>query len=322
MSAETLVILNPESAAGVTRRRAEALEEALTAKLGPVQIQHTRAPGDATQLARAACQAGVQRLLVAGGDGTTSEIATGLLAEPVARRPSLGLLPFGSGWDLARSLSLPRRLDEAIGVIRRGATRRIDAGRIEYRDRDGAPRSRCFVNEASCGLSGQTVHLVGRTSKRLGPRIGFAVGAVGAILSHRPDEMALEIDDERVYEGPVSMIVIANGCYFGAGMKVAPRAVVDDGRFEVVLVRGLTLPRLLANLPSLYAGRHLGHPSVSRHAARRVALLPKHATPPIDADGEGLGTLPLSAEILPAALEVFVPGVGSASTAARVGAAV
>lgn len=309
MSAETLVILNPESAAGATRRRAEQVEHALAARLGALRVVRTRGPADAIRLAREACDLGVARLLVAGGDGTASEIATGLLGVDASRRPTLGLLPFGSGWDLARTLGLPRDLHAAIGVIADGQTRRIDAGRIEYHDARGARRSRCFVNEASCGLSGQTVKLVGRTSKRLGPRLGFIAGAVAAILGHRPVDLALEVDDERVYEGPASMVVIANGGYFGAGMRVAPGAIVDDGLFEVILVRGMSLPRLLVNLPSFYFGRHLSHPHVARYAGQRVTLLPKHASPPIDADGEGLGTLPLSAEILPGALEVFVPAV-------------
>ncbi len=90
-------------------------------------------------------------------------------------------------------------------------------------------------------------------------------------------------------------------------MRVAPAALIDDGALEVILVRGLSIPRLLANLPSFYFGRHIHHPGVSRHAARKLALIPKQVGAPIDVDGECLGTLPLCAEILPGALRVFAP---------------
>jgi diacylglycerol kinase family enzyme len=167
------------------------------------------------------------------------------------------------------------------------------------------------VNEASAGLSGATVRIVGSLTKRLGPRLAFGAGAIAAILSHRPLEAAVEVDGERVYEGPVSMVVAANGCYFGAGMKVAPRARVDDGALEAVLVRGLSVPRLLWNLPSFYVGRHGAHPQVSFHAARCLEILPKASGAPIDLDGESVGGLPMRAEVLPGALELYAPGSAS-----------
>jgi YegS/Rv2252/BmrU family lipid kinase len=307
VSQETLVILNPASAGGATGRRVPALLARIEARLGPLRLELTRGPREAERIARAACTAGVARILVAGGDGTTSEIVSGLLEASPQERPALGLLPLGSGWDLARTLNLPRDLDAALGVIESAELRSIDAGRIEYRDASGARCRGYFVNEASAGLSGAIVRLEKNSKKRLGSRLHFIAGTLGAILGHRPVELAVEIDGERIYEGPVSLVVAANGCYFGAGMRVAPAALIDDGALEVILVRGLSIPRLLANLPSLYFGRHLQHPSVSRHAARKLALIPKQMRVPIDVDGEALGTLPLCAEILPGALRVFAP---------------
>lgn len=321
MAHETLVILNPESAGGATGRRRELLLARIESSCGPVALQSTRAPGDAFRMAREATLRGMARILVAGGDGTNSEVAAGVLSvlhpgpkvsglephEVPSGGPVLGLLPFGSGWDLARALELPRGLDAALAVIAAGASRTIDAGRVEFRDARGVTGARFFVNEVSAGLSGSAVALVGRTSKRVGARAGFIVGAIGAILSHRPLEVAIELDGARVYEGPVSMVVAANGRFFGAGMCVAPQAELDDGRLEVVIVRGLATPRLLANLPSLYRGRHGRHESVSFHAAKRVEVTPKGDSAPIDLDGESVGRLPLSAEVIPRALRVFAP---------------
>lgn len=306
---ETLVICNPASAGGATGRRVDALRRQLEARLDPFDFVSTDGPRHAEHIAAEASRASCSRILIAGGDGTTHEVVSGILGTGVAPedRPTIGLLPLGSGWDLARSLDLPRDVEGAIDVIARATTRCIDAGCIEYQNDEGLPCRGYFANESSAGLSAATIRLVGRSSKRLGPRLGFIAGAVAAIVTHRPADLAIEIDGERLYEGPVSMVVAANGAYFGAGMKVAPDARVDDAALEVILVRGLSIPRLLANLPSFYSGGHLRHPRVSRHRARQLMVIPKEAGSPIDVDGESLGMLPLRAEILPSALRVFAP---------------
>ena len=163
------------------------------------------------------------------------------------------------------------------------------------------------MNEASAGLSAATVRLVGRFAKRLGARLGFAAGAVAAIATHRPERMRVEVDGVLVHEGPVSLVVAANGRYFGAGMRVAPNARLDDGALELVLVRGLSAGTLLYNLPSLFAGRHGAHPAVSFHSARSVSVVPLAGERDLEVDGERVIGLPMRAEILPAAIDVFAP---------------
>lgn len=304
MSDRPLLILNPASAAGRTGRRRDAITKHVQATLGAVDCVVTRAPGDARRLAAEAVGAGRERLLVGGGDGTASEVASGVLSRTQGQGgPAIGLLPLGSGGDLARTLGLPATLDASLALLRRGRTRRIDAGRLE------SPRPAYFVNEAGAGLSATTIRLVGRLAKRLGARAGFAAGAVAAILGHRPTPLRITVDGDTVHEGPTSLVVAANGRYFGAGMQVAPRADPADGRLEVVVVRGLAVPRLLVNLPSLFAGTHGAHPSVSFHAAKRVeiAAAGPAVDEALDIDGEEAVGLPLRASILPSALDVFVP---------------
>ena len=316
MKSDTVVCLNPASAAGRTGRQREAIVAAIESRLGPVDCVVTRESGDAARIASEARRRGCARLLVAGGDGTLSEVASGLLEGDSSEDPlpRLGLLPLGSGWDFARSLALPRALEAAIGVIERGGVRRVDAGRAVVRTPDGSARTRFFVNEASAGLSGDTIRIVGRLAKRIGARAGFAFGAVAAILGHRALDAAVDVDGERLFEGPISLVVAANGRCFGAGMQVAPQARVDDGRLELVLVRGLSVPSLLVNLPSLFAGTHGRHPAVSFHSARSVSIEPRGRAMFADLDGEAAGTLPLRAEVLPGALEIFVPAATGAAS--------
>jgi diacylglycerol kinase (ATP) len=324
VTSETLLILNPASGRGTAGRMAERLVARAEARCGPLVVASTGAPGDAARLARAAVERGAARILVAGGDGTLGEVVTGLLtstgscASPAAERPGLGLLPVGSGCDFARTLGLPRSLDAALDVIAAGHVRLLDAGRVESGDTGGGRRVRHFANEVSAGLSGDTVMRVDRYSPRLGPRLGFLLGAVSAVLTHEPFEASLEVDGELVYEGAISLFAAANGCYFGAGMRVAPNASLDDGQLEVVLARGLSRPEILAQLPSFYLGRHGRHPRVSFHAARVVRLIPKAGQAAVEADGEAGLALPLRIECIPGALRVFTPAVTIPVTAGRV----
>jgi YegS/Rv2252/BmrU family lipid kinase len=311
----TLVIVNPASAAGSTGRRWRLVEPRVAEVLGGFETEWTTAPGEALRLAAAATRRGVDRIVVAGGDGTIGEVVTGVLqasseVEPslgVSRRPTLGLLPMGSGQDLARTLELPLRLEPALELIASGITRELDAARVELRDAQGAPLERYLLGQASAGLAAETVRRVGRQSKRMGARLGFLVGSVTAIFAHRPHALRIEVDGEEIYEGLISLVVAANGRYFGAGMQVAPLAQPDDGLLEIVLVRGVAPVRLLAALPSIYSGRHLSHPAVSRHPARSLRVESLRTPALVEVDGEGLGMLPMSVDIRPAAIRVLAP---------------
>ncbi|MBK7949491.1 MAG: hypothetical protein IPK00_12305 [Deltaproteobacteria bacterium] len=291
-----------------------------------------RARRGCSSIAREAASRGVARILVAGGDGTTGEVVSGLIegARADFPRPALGLLPVGSGCDLARTLGLPRRIEAALEIVAGGNTRSLDVGRVELRDAAGALCVRHFANEVSAGLSGDTLRHVGPLSARIGPRLGFVAGALAAVASHAPFEAKILVDGEPIHEGPVSLLAIANGCYFGAGMRVAPEARVDDGLLEVVLARGLSRRQIVTHLPAFYLGRHGRHPSVSFHAARRVEVVGRASggagrsglgpgdasgglagsrsgsTAEVEIDGEGGFGLPLRAACLPGALRVFV----------------
>jgi len=299
--------VNPASRGGRTARLWPGVEPRVRERLGPgpgeIEVEATRAPRDAVRIAREAVRAGVERLIVAGGDGTLAEVVTGLAEAGRIDAAEIGMLPLGSGCDFARCLGVPSAVDQAIEQIAAGGVRRVDVGRVELCDRDGKPRVSHFLNEASVGLSGDTVERVSRASKRAGPGLGFMLGAVGAILGHRPVEARVHVDDVEVHAGPLSMLVAANGCYFGAGMRVAPDARADDGVFDVVVVAGLSRTRLLWNLSSFRSGGHVSHPAVTIHRGSRVRV--ETETPmPVDVDGEAAGSTPMAMQLAAASLLV------------------
>jgi YegS/Rv2252/BmrU family lipid kinase len=305
MPGRALVILNPASRSGATGRRWQAAERMLRDAIGDFEVEATRGPRDAERIAREAVRAGVERLIVAGGDGTTSEVASGLLSAELAGYAQLALLPLGTGGDLARTLGVPRELGAAVELLRKGATRTVDAGCIICRDRKGAPRRSYFLNVASFGISGLVDELVNQAPKALGGRISFLIGTLRALARYRSPEVSLSVDGELVFRGPLVLAAAANGRFFGGGMRVAPDAEPDDGDLDVVVVNAASKLRLLAELPSIYRGTHIENPAVSVHRGRHVEAEAAPGEVWVDVDGEALGTLPASIELLPGAITLF-----------------
>jgi YegS/Rv2252/BmrU family lipid kinase len=308
--ARSLVILNPRAAGGAAERRFARIEGPLRAALGPCEVERTRGPRDAERLAREAARAGVERIVVAGGDGTVGEVVTGLLSAGASAQ--LGLLPLGTGLDFARSAGVPRSLAGALAALGEGALRRVDAGRIQFRDPRGKEQRVGFANVASFGVSGLVVELVNRAPKQLGGRISFLIGTLRALLRFRCRPVTLRLDGATIFSGPLVLCAAANGGWFGGGMHVAPDARIDDGLLDVVVVGELSAARLAAKLPSLYRGRHLGDPAVAHFRGRLLEADAEPGAIPLEVDGDPLGTLPARIELLPGALTLFGAGAGGA----------
>jgi len=305
MASPTVVIVNPESNGGRTRKRWPSLEGRLREAVGPLDVVETDGPGGSERAAREAAHAGAARIVVVGGDGSLSEAATGILDEGFGDRVALGWLPMGTGCDFGRSVGVSRDPDAALASLARGLRRRVDVGTITFEGEGGVERTRSFLNVASFGLSGLTDLHVARAGRSFGPTAAFLIGSLRAIRDYEPPLVSIDVDGERVFEGEVAMVVAANGRYFGSGMKIAPEAEVDDGVLSVLIVSWMSKPRLVANLPSLYRGAHVAHPSVTVRSGKHVEARSLRGDALLDVDGEPLGALPAAFEIVPSALELF-----------------
>jgi YegS/Rv2252/BmrU family lipid kinase len=303
-----VVVLNPRSGHGATGRGWRRIELRLRDRLGAFEVEVTRGPGDAGRIAAAAARGGARRLVVAGGDGTCSEVASGLLTSGLADRVDVGVLPLGTGRDLSRTLGVPSNIDEAIDSLAQGRTRRLDALRVRCVGRDGVARESYSINVASFGLSGLTVELVAGAPPILGGSVAFLAGAVSSILRYRVARVRIRSGDELACDEPFVLAAAANGRFFGGGMNIAPGAAPDDGQIDLVIIRAMSKPRLIASLLSLYRGTHLSRREVSVERTVRVEVTPHPQEPrpiQIEADGESLGVLPATIEVIPAALTFF-----------------
>ena len=308
LTADVVVLINPESAGGRTRRRWPEIARALERAIGPFEHLFTEGPRHATSLAREAALAGSSLLVSVGGDGTHGEVVNGLLqltaGAPSGASPALGFVPSGTGDDLARSLGLPLDVDGAIARLALRTERSVDAGRVSYTSDDGSPSARYFVNVADFGLGGAVVLRVNRGGKVLPGKATFFVATVAAMLAWKNRAMRLVFDGGAdAWEGSFREVVVANGGTMGGGMVIAPDARMDDGQLEIVALGDLGLLSTLALAPAIYGGKPTRDPHVRRRRARRLEAHAANGVP-VAADGESLGRLPATFEALPAALRI------------------
>jgi diacylglycerol kinase (ATP) len=310
----TIFIVNPASARGATRR-AWAEMRAELINLFPEFIERiTSRPGEATEVTREALANGITRVIAVGGDGTLSEVVNGYVDDTghhINEGAAIGILPSGTGSDFCRSLGL-NSAKEAIDALAGASTKMLDAVRIVYSDKDGASASRAFINVASFGLGGDVSALVNRWRDSLprwiGGRARFVAAAVRALERYRNYDVQVRLDDGRDIEIASNLMVVANGKFGGAGMKLAPHAEMDDGLLDVIITDRATRLDVMKELPRIRRGGYLSNPKVTEFRARRVSITASEPMA-IDVDGEMAGYTPARLTILPRAVR-FLMGVG------------
>jgi diacylglycerol kinase (ATP) len=296
------VIVNPAAQNGAAGKRWPRLA-ARAGELGlDLEPVFTEAPGHATELARAAAAAGRELVCALGGDGTVNEVVNGIAGRDDVE---LAVIPRGTGWDFVRTYGIPRRLENAVQVALHGRTRTIDLGRARYRSWDGSDGESLFANIASAGMSGAIAKRSNESSKALGGKVSYLWATLAVFSRWRSDEVRVTVDGEERH-GRMHDVVVANGRYFGGGMKICPEAEPDDGFFDVLLIGDLTKRDLLLTLPKTYRGKHLPHPKAEVLRGAVVEL----ETPeplPVELDGEQPGTTPARFEVVPQTLRLRVP---------------
>ena len=311
-----LVIINPASAGGATRDAWPGVASDLRTHFGPYNCAFTQKPGDGRKLAASEAVKGRQLIIACGGDGTVSEVANGILESGCD--VELGLLPSGTGGDFRRTLGISMHAATAARALREGRTRRIDVGRVHYINHAGEPETRYFLGVASFGMSGEVIERVKESGPRLLPatrsrwlsgKISYAVATLQTTLASASTTVYVQLDDRAERRLTLANLCVANARYFGGGMKIAPEALLNDGRFDIITIGDLGAAKILANAPRLYLGKHLGIQQVHHHLATRITARPakEDAGVSIEVDGELPGRLPATFEILPRALRVRCP---------------
>ena len=311
-----LVIVNPESAGGATRDAWPGIASELATHFGSFTPQFTTRAGEGIEIAANAARKGTKLIIACGGDGTISEVANGILS--VDGEAVLGILPSGTGGDFRRTVGIPARVAGAARILRDGQTRLIDVGKVTFTNDDGELESRYFLGVASFGMSADVIARVKeggpdwlptRGPKWLTGRLSFAVAMLQTAAKKSATRVVVQLDDDPVRHMTVANLCIANARYFGGGMKIAPNAKLADGKFDVVSVGDLGAARILGNAPRLYLGAHLSMAEVGHALAAKISArsVDKNERVEVEVDGEILGHLPATFQILPRALRVRSP---------------
>jgi diacylglycerol kinase (ATP) len=303
MDAETVVVVNPNSAGGATGRKWPQLAQRLTAKLGNVEVLLTDAPNAATTLTRRALRSGAKLVISVGGDGTHNEVANGFFEgeQAVAPQAAMGVIPAGTGGDFRRSFGWSVDPREAIDRLAAGKKRPIDVGRLTYTTPVGATALRHFVNITSFGIGGKVDDQVVRAPKLFGGKAAFAIASLRALAAFHDQRLKLSLDGGEPKEMTVTNVAVCNGQFFGGGMWAAPTAKLDDGLFDVTIWKGLGLSDFVLRSKRLYDGTHVKMPQTVTAQARKVSATSDEVVL-LDVDGEQPGKLPASMELLPGAL--------------------
>ena len=300
-------IVNPVSANGTTSKEWPVFKNILLEKGYELEDVYTEYPGHGTELSRQALKTGWSTIMSVGGDGTMNEVMNGFFEAggPVAENSRLIVFSRGTGCDFIKSLNINKGVEDLLSILERNEEKLIDIGRADIDGRDGIVTTRYFANVADIGIGAETANRVNKHSKRLKGKLSFLLGTATTLMLYRNKELEVTIDDETVINEKMSLVVVANGKYFGGGMKVAPEAVLDDGLFDVIIFGDLSKPDFIRSFPLVYEGRHMSHPKLRLIRGSRVKVT-SGGTALVELDGEIPGYDDVVFTIMPKALKLLV----------------
>lgn len=286
---EIALLTNPTSGKGKGARVSAVALGRLRAAGLTVRALQGRDADEALDLARQCVSDGVDALVVCGGDGMVN---LGIQAVATTSTP-LGIIPAGSGDDVARYFDIPRR-DPAAAADRvvAGATRTIDLARCH---------GRYFATVMAAGFDAVVNE---RANRMRWPRgqMRYNIATLLELRTFQPLPYTLDLDGT-THQLSAMLVAIGNGSSFGGGLRITEGAKMDDDLLDVVIIKPITKPDLVRTYPKLFKGTHTTHPQYEHHLARKVTV----AAPGIVgyADGERFGPLPITIESVPGALKVL-----------------
>jgi diacylglycerol kinase (ATP) len=287
---EIALLTNPTAGKGRGAKVRQRVVGRLRAAGLTVRDLSGRDAGEALELARQCVADGVDALVVCGGDGMVH-----LAVQAVANTGiPLGIVPAGTGNDVARYFDLPRKdPDAAVDRVVAGTTRTVDLARSG---------SQFFVTVLAAGFDAKVNERANRMTWPKG-QMRYNIATLAELRVFEPLSYTLQLDDRQV-SLQAMLVAVGNGPSFGGGLRITEGAVLDDGLLDVVIIKPISKPDLIRTYPKLFKGTHVHHPQYEHHLVRSVTI----AAPGIVAyaDGERFGPLPLTVECAPGALTVLV----------------
>ena len=288
-----IIIFNP--AAGQAESLQKDLQDSRELLVGygwSVELCPTQGPGDGTRIAREAAEAGLDAVIAAGGDGTINEVINGLAGSHTA----LGVLPVGTVNVWAREIGFPLQPRATTEALLQAHVRQIDLGRAG---------ERFFLLMAGIGFDAAVVNEVSPEEKRRLGIFAYAWRALSLGVRFRGMRVRVSLDG-KVLRRRVLMIVIGNTQLYAGFLKFTSRASIDDGLLDVCLIKGDNLLAVPFHLATILLQRYSFDPKFEYHRVRSIRIESRRKLP-VQADGELIGTTPVTIQVIPGALRVLLP---------------
>jgi diacylglycerol kinase (ATP) len=294
------VVANPTSGRGKGAKLIPEVD-ALLRSLGVDHTMHICAtPEDPERFARQAAHGGAAIVAALGGDGQVGMCANGVIGTGAA----LAVIPAGTGNDFARHIGLDRKDPlAATRLLADPTTKQIDVVRVSTPERE-----RYFVNVGGAGFDSE-VNAHANQVRRLKGTPKYIYSTFVTLARFTAGSFTVTIDGER-HDLPAMMIAVGNGSSYGGGMLVTPEARVDSGTLDVCVIGRISKLNFVRTFPKVFKGRHVDHPAVTMLRGKSVEITADR-TFQVFADGELVGSLPVTFVIEPAALPLVVPPSGS-----------
>ena len=232
-----------------------------------------------------------------GGDGTLHEITNGILSRHDGKKIPIGIIPGGSGNSYMHDLQLTDPLKAAKAIIN-GNIRSLDTAKVEVNH---------VIKYANNMIGWGLVTDVGNNAEHfrwMGTN-RYTILSVIEVFRHKSRLATLIMDDKKI-EDEFTFIIACNSMHVGKGMKMAPKARLDDGLIDLIVIRaGASRTRLLQVLPKLFDGSHINEPEVEYFQTSKFSLIPE-TDEILNIDGEIMGSTPIKVKMIPNAFEMFV----------------
>lgn len=261
----------------------------------PADFFPTKKSGDATRLAHDAIHEKYETVVAAGGDGTVSEVASGLMDSDI----TLGILPLGSYMNITKMLSIPHDLEKAVMLLKIGRKRKIDVGKITLLSGKKLESPLFFMENSSVGIEAELQDSVQKMEHH--HYVAF-LKSLKLLFDYYRHKVKIVLDNKTL-ERRVTMVAVSNGQLTGAALNLAPEARLND-HLLTVSVFEMSKKELFYYLFKLMETGITRSTKIKRYESTKVAIYTKHPKP-VHADGQAFGTTPVAYEILPNALDVI-----------------
>jgi diacylglycerol kinase (ATP) len=331
---ETAIVVNPNSASGLTGKNWDSLHLMLKRLFGDnIQVAFTEKSGDGTRLTTNFIKKGFKKIVAIGGDGTINEVANGFFEEdirihsnennsngndsflnqavlkPINSDVVMAVFPCGTRNVLVKSLDLPAEFGECCQNFEACKLQKIDVISVRATNVENHSKAaiRIFLNAAEIGIGAEIIDKAKKVRNVVNNRlISTMTGLFSTVPAYESSLCEISIDDghENILT-KMTMGVIANGKFLGGGFKAAPKANISDGLLDIVILKESSDLEMIENFLNIKDGNYTNEGDVFYRQAKKVAIKSKENRDiPVTIDGEPIGILPATFEVLHNALTI------------------